>query len=75
MYLSLYEVIGSAILVREENEKHILVYFINHFSISLEHNSFENLILALIRASRTLRPYFDVHSIMVSIDSTKRDYA
>ncbi|XP_022895224.1 uncharacterized protein LOC111409403 [Olea europaea var. sylvestris] len=67
LYLAVSDVAVSAVLTREENERQLPVYYISKALLPAEtrYSDMEKLALALITASRKLRPYFQAHSIQV----------
>ncbi|XP_022889065.1 uncharacterized protein LOC111404501 [Olea europaea var. sylvestris] len=67
LYLAVSDVTVSAVLVREENERQLRVYYASKALLPTEirYPDMEKLALALITASRKLRPYFQTHSIEV----------
>ncbi|XP_031281185.1 uncharacterized protein LOC116139651 [Pistacia vera] len=66
-YLAVSETAISAVLVREEETKQSPVYYISKSLLDAEarYSQLEKLALALIHASRKLRPYFQCHPIVV----------
>ncbi|XP_022849909.1 uncharacterized protein LOC111372001 [Olea europaea var. sylvestris] len=67
LYLAVSDVAVSAVLIREENKRQLPVYYISKTLLPAEtcYPDMEKLALALITASRKLRPYFQAHSIQV----------
>ncbi|XP_022859516.1 uncharacterized protein LOC111380239 [Olea europaea var. sylvestris] len=67
LYLAVSDVAVSTVLTREENERQLSVYYISKALLPAEtrYSDMEKLALALITASRKLRPYFQAHSIQV----------
>ncbi|XP_022847633.1 uncharacterized protein LOC111370170 [Olea europaea var. sylvestris] len=67
LYLAVSDVAVSAVLTREENERQLPVYYISKALLPTEtrYSDMKKLALALITASRKLRPYFQAHSIQV----------
>ena len=67
LYLAVSEEAVSAILVRKEEKVQWLVYYVSKRLLDAEtrYHELEKLALALIIASRKLRPYFYAHSIEV----------
>ncbi|XP_022848717.1 uncharacterized protein LOC111371020 [Olea europaea var. sylvestris] len=67
LYLVILNVAVSVVLVREENECQVPVYYVSKALFPAEtcYPDMEKLALALITASRKLRPYFQAHSIEV----------
>ncbi|XP_022852274.1 uncharacterized protein LOC111373911 [Olea europaea var. sylvestris] len=67
LYLAVSDVAVSAVLTREENERQLPVYYISKALLPAEtrYSDMEKLALALITASRKLRPYFQAHSIQI----------
>ncbi|XP_022889278.1 uncharacterized protein LOC111404749 [Olea europaea var. sylvestris] len=67
LYLAVLDVAVSAVLIREENERQLPVYYISKALLPVEtrYPDMEKLALTLITASRKLRPYFQTHSIQV----------
>ncbi|XP_031270933.1 uncharacterized protein LOC116129327 [Pistacia vera] len=66
-YLAVSETAISAVLVREEESKQLPVYYVSKSFLDAEtrYSQLEKLVLALIHASKKLRPYFQCHSIVV----------
>ena len=67
LYLTVSEHVVSAILVREEGSKQLLVYYVSKSFLDVEtrYSHLEKLALALVVASQKLRPYFQAHQIVV----------
>ncbi|XP_070020136.1 uncharacterized protein [Nicotiana sylvestris] len=67
IYLVVSEVAVSAVLVREEQGKQSPIYYVSKSLLDEEtrYPQLEKLALALIMASRKLRPYFQCHPIVV----------
>ncbi|XP_022865955.1 uncharacterized protein LOC111385772 [Olea europaea var. sylvestris] len=67
LYLAVSDKAVSAVLVREENEHQLPVYYISKALLLAEtrYPDMEKLAIALITASRKLRPHFQAHSIEV----------
>ncbi|XP_070008995.1 uncharacterized protein [Nicotiana sylvestris] len=67
IYLVVSEVAVSAVLVREEQGKQYHIYYVSKSLLDAEtrYPQLEKLALALIMASRKLRPYFQCHPIVV----------
>ncbi|XP_070005182.1 uncharacterized protein [Nicotiana sylvestris] len=67
IYLAILEVAVSTVLVREEQGKQSPIYYVSNSLLDAEtqYPQLEKLALALILASRKLRPYFQCHPIAV----------
>ncbi|KAL5829304.1 hypothetical protein ACOSQ3_018772 [Xanthoceras sorbifolium] len=67
LYLAVSETAISAVLVREEDNKRLPVYYINKTLLDAEtkYTQLEKLALALVTVVRKLRPYFQCHTISV----------
>ncbi|XP_022860557.1 uncharacterized protein LOC111381073 [Olea europaea var. sylvestris] len=67
LYLAILDVAVNAVLTRKENERQLPVYYISKALLPTEtrYSDMEKLELALIIASRKLRPYFQAHSVQV----------
>ncbi|XP_074337100.1 uncharacterized protein LOC141674277 [Apium graveolens] len=67
LYLAVSEYSISAVLVREEDEQQLLVYYVSKklHDAETRYTNMEKLVYALIFASRKLRPYFQAHRIEV----------
>lgn len=67
MYLAVSEHAVSAVLVREEGSKKLPVYYVSLSLVDAEtrYSHLEKLAIALVVAARKLRPYFQVHQIVV----------
>ena len=67
LYLTISKEVVSAVLVREKEKVQWPVYYVSKRLIDTEirYPELEKLALALVIASRKLRPYFHVHSIEV----------
>ncbi|XP_075074426.1 uncharacterized protein LOC142162025 [Nicotiana tabacum] len=67
VYLAVSEVAVSVVLVREDQGKQSPIYYVSKSLLDAETRSphSEKLALALIMASRKLRPYFECHHISV----------
>ncbi|KAL5843565.1 hypothetical protein ACOSQ4_009523 [Xanthoceras sorbifolium] len=67
LYLAVSETAISAVLVREEDGKQLLVYYINKTLLDAEtrYTQLEKLAIALVTAAHKLRPYFQCHTISV----------
>lgn len=65
VYLAVSEVVVSAVLVCETKGTQSPIYYISKTLIDVEtrYPHFEKLVLALVVASRKLRPYFQYHPI------------
>ena len=70
LYLAISTTAISAILIREEDKKQPLVYYVNQAFQGAEakYPRIEKIAFALIVASRKLRPYFQVNPILVMMD-------
>ncbi|XP_065623514.1 uncharacterized protein LOC136064949 [Quercus suber] len=71
LYLAVSRVVVSAALVREEEGTQRLVYFISRGFRGAEERylQMEKLAFALVTAARKLKPYFQVHTIIVLTDN------
>ncbi|XP_070022137.1 uncharacterized protein [Nicotiana sylvestris] len=67
IYLAVSEVAVSAVLVREDQAKQSPIYYVSKYLLDAEtrYPQLEKLALALIMASRKLKPYFQCHPIAV----------
>ncbi|XP_056691812.1 uncharacterized protein [Spinacia oleracea] len=67
VYLAVTESTISAVLVRQEDDKQLPIYYVSKSLLSAEtrYSHLEKLVLALIVASTKLRPYFKCHPITV----------
>ncbi|XP_070004118.1 uncharacterized protein [Nicotiana sylvestris] len=67
IYLAVSEVAVSAVLVREDQGKQSPIYYVSKSLLDAEtrYPQLEKLALALIMASKKLRPYFQCHPIVV----------
>ncbi|XP_022852947.1 uncharacterized protein LOC111374507 [Olea europaea var. sylvestris] len=67
LYLAVSDVAINVVLVREENERQLPIYYVSKARLPAEtrYPDMEKLALAHITASRKLRPYFQAHSIEV----------
>ena len=70
LYLAISTTAISAILIREEDKKQPLVYYVNQAFQGAEakYPRIEKIAFALIVASRKLRPYFQANPILVMMD-------
>ena len=70
LYLAVSSTAVSAALIREDDSVQRPVYYITRALRGAEQNYplLEKLSLALVTASRRLRPYFQAHSIVVLTD-------
>ena len=70
MYLAMSVTAVSAALIKEEDRKQLLIYYISQAFQGAEakYPRNENIAFALIVASRKLRPYFQVNPILVMTD-------
>lgn len=67
IYLSVSPNFASAVLIREKEARQHLVYYISKAMVDAEkrYPQLEKLDLALVMASRKLKPYFQSHNIIV----------
>ena len=67
LYLAVTEYVISRALIREENKVQWLVYYISKRLVDVEtrYSEMEKLALALVIATRKLKPYFHSHLIRV----------
>ena len=70
LYLAISTTAISAILIREEDKKQPLVYYVNQAfqGVEAKYPRIEKIAFALIVASRKLRPYFQANPILVMMD-------
>ena len=74
LYLAIFEKAVSIALVREEEKVQWLVYYVSKrlLDTEIKYPELEKLVLALMVASRKLRPYFHRHLIKVLINYPPR---
>ncbi|XP_022855637.1 uncharacterized protein LOC111376864 [Olea europaea var. sylvestris] len=67
MYLAVSETTISSVLVLEEDEKQLPIYYVSKALLDAEtrYSQLEKLALSLVSAARKLRPYFQSHSVVV----------
>ncbi|WZZ61282.1 hypothetical protein YC2023_061389 [Brassica napus] len=67
LYLTLSEHAVSAVLVQEEGTKQLPIYYVSKALLDAEtrYSHLEKLALALLVATRKLRPYFQAHPVVV----------
>ncbi|XP_013624604.1 PREDICTED: uncharacterized protein LOC106330724 [Brassica oleracea var. oleracea] len=67
LYLAVSEHTVSAVLVREEGNKQLPIYYVSKafLDVKTRNSHLEKLALALIVAAHKLRPYFQAHPIVV----------
>ena len=67
IYLAVSEIIVSAVLIREEEGKHLPVYYVSRALLDgkTRYIELEKRTLALVMAARKLHLYFQCHSITV----------
>ena len=67
LYIAVSEHAVSAVLVREEGNMQLPIYYVSKALLDAEtrYSHLEKLALALIVAARKLRPYFQAHPIVV----------
>ena len=70
LYLAISNTIVSSTLIKEEGNVHKPVYYTNQAFQGAEasYPRMEKIVFALLVASKKLRPYFQVHPIIVMID-------
>ena len=70
MYLTVLEVVVSAVLFRAENKKQRHVFYVSKMLLDVEtHYSVgEKMVLALVNVKKKLRHYFKTHPITVITD-------
>ena len=70
MYLAVSEVVVSAILFHEENKKKRPVFYVSRILLDAKtrYNAVEKMVLALVKAKKKLRHYFETHLITVITD-------
>ncbi|XP_074377527.1 uncharacterized protein LOC141719041 [Apium graveolens] len=75
LYLAVSEQAVSAVLVKEEQKLQKPVYYVSKVlhGAELNYSTTEKFTLALITASRKLRPYFQAHKINVMTDQPLRN--
>ncbi|XP_074362454.1 uncharacterized protein LOC141702723 [Apium graveolens] len=75
LYLTVSEQVVSAVLVKEEQKLQNHVYYVSKVlhEAELNYSTTEKFALALITASRKLRPYFQDHKIKVLTDQPLRN--
>ncbi|XP_074336883.1 uncharacterized protein LOC141674055 [Apium graveolens] len=75
LYLAVTEQAVSAVLVKEEQKLRKPVYYVSKVlhEAELNYSTMEKFALALITASRKLRPYFQAHKIKVLTDQPLRN--
>ncbi|XP_074337354.1 uncharacterized protein LOC141674547 [Apium graveolens] len=75
LYLAISGQAVSAVLVKEEQKLQKLVYYVSKVlhGAELNYSTTEKFTLALITASRKLRPYFQAHKIEVLTDQPLRN--
>ncbi|XP_022859188.1 uncharacterized protein LOC111379980 [Olea europaea var. sylvestris] len=68
MYLAVLETAVSRVLVRQEDEKQLPIYYVSKALLDAEtrYSQLEKLALSLVSATRKLRPYFQSHSIVLA---------
>ncbi|XP_074556805.1 uncharacterized protein LOC141812691 [Curcuma longa] len=71
MYLSATDVAVSSVLVKEEEENQLPIYFFSHLLKDAEtrYTNLEKIAWALVRTVRRLRPYFLSHPVTVLTNS------
>ncbi|KAK3012374.1 hypothetical protein RJ639_012731 [Escallonia herrerae] len=74
LYLAIVDSDVSAVLVREQDGKQLLIYYVSNVLQGAElcYPDTKKLACALLVAARKLRPYFQSHSIMVLMDKPLR---
>ncbi|KAK3000809.1 hypothetical protein RJ639_022457 [Escallonia herrerae] len=74
LYLAIAESVVSAVLVRNQNNKQLPIYYVSKVlqGAELRYPNTEKLAFALLIAARKLRPYFQSHSITVLTDKPLR---
>ena len=74
LYLAVFDFSTSATLVRERDRTHQLVYYYSRALRGVEERypKMEKLILALVTTSRSLRPYFQAHTIEIPIEHSMK---
>lgn len=70
MYLPVTDVAASAVLVRAKDDVQKVVYYVSKRLVDAEsmYPAIEKLAYILVLASQKLRPYFQVHPIIVHTD-------
>ena len=60
MYLVVSEVVVSAVLLREENKKQRLVFYVSRMLLDIEtrYSAVEKIVLALVNAKKKATPLF-----------------
>ena len=74
LYLVVFEHATSSVLVREDDGVQMIIYYTSRALVNVEtkYLSLEKIVLALIVSARRLRPYFQVHTIIVLTDQPIR---
>ncbi|KAK3007588.1 hypothetical protein RJ639_013333 [Escallonia herrerae] len=74
LYLAIAKSTVSAVIVRNQNSKHLPIYYVSKVlqGAELRYLDTEKLAFALLIAARKLRPYFQFHSITVLTDKPLR---
>ncbi|XP_031264865.1 uncharacterized protein LOC116123206 [Pistacia vera] len=74
-YPTVLKIAILAVLVREEETKQLPVYYVSKSLLDAEtrYSQLEKLAFALIHASRRLRPYFQCHPIVWTVELSKFD--
>ena len=74
MYLGVSEAATSAVLLRKDGTVDRPIYYVSRVlrGAELRYSRVEKLALALVMASRKLRPYFQAHTIKVLTDQQLR---
>ena len=75
LYLAVSDKVISAVLVKEEERVHKHVYYVSKtlHGAELNYSTIEKFALAMITASRKLRPYFQAQKIEVLTDQPLRN--
>ncbi|GJZ79280.1 reverse transcriptase domain-containing protein, partial [Tanacetum coccineum] len=70
VYLAAAKETVSAVLMTEQEAKQMFIYFVSRAlrGPEINYSSMEKLVLALVHASKRLKRYFQVHSIIVITD-------
>jgi len=67
LYLAVFEVVVSGVLIKEENKKQKPVFYTSKMLLDAEtrYSDLEKMVLALVTAKKKLRHYFKSHPITV----------
>lgn len=70
LYLGVADVVISAVLFRDDNKVHLIIFFISHMLKygELRCTRIEKITFALIQATRKMSRYFQAHPVIVFTD-------